>query len=115
LTFSSPSLVLWGGRGQSTKKPFNHLGLFLVGERMSEVVNPYVLLQKIDRIERELEDLKVMLLKMVAEDLPEDDEEEIDEETLKAFEKDLKDMIEGKVEVLSADEAIKILSKKIEG
>nr|AFZ84276.1 plasmid stabilization system, antitoxin protein RelB [Thermococcus sp. EXT9] len=77
---------------------------------MSEVVNPYVLLQKIDHIERELEDLKVMLLKMVAEDLP---EEEIDEETLKAFEKDLKDMIEGKVEVLSADEAIKLLSEEI--
>nr|WP_226980732.1 hypothetical protein [Thermococcus sp. EXT9] len=89
---------------------FNHLGLFSVGERMSEVVNPYVLLQKIDHIERELEDLKVMLLKMVAEDLP---EEEIDEETLKAFEKDLKDMIEGKVEVLSADEAIKLLSEEI--
>lgn len=77
---------------------------------MSEVVNPYVLLQKIDHIERELEDLKVMLLKMVAKDLP---EEEIDEETLKAFEKDLKDMIEGKVEVLSADEAIKLLSEEI--
>jgi len=89
---------------------FNHLGLFSVGERMSEVVNPYVLLQKIDHIERELEDLKVMLLKMVAKDLP---EEEIDEETLKAFEKDLKDMIEGKVEVLSADEAIKLLSEEI--
>ncbi len=89
---------------------FNHLGLFSVGEKMSEAINPNVLLQKIDHIERELEDLKVMLLKMVAEDLP---EEEIDEETLKAFEKDLKDMIEGKVEVLSADEAIKLLSEEI--
>ncbi|ACS34419.1 hypothetical protein [Thermococcus gammatolerans] len=56
---------------------------------MSEVINPHVLLQKIDHIEKELEDLKIMLLKMVAENLPEDDEE-IDEETLKAFEKTLK-------------------------
>ncbi len=79
---------------------------------MSEVINPHVLLQKIDHIEKELEDLKIMLLKMVAENLPEDDEE-IDEETLKAFEKDLKDMIEGKVEALSADEAIRLLSEGI--
>ena len=79
---------------------------------MSEVINPHVLLQKIDHIEKELEDLKIMLLKMVAENLPEDDEE-IDEETLKAFEKDLEDMIEGKVEVLSADEAIRLLSEGI--
>jgi len=81
---------------------------------MSEVINPHVLLQKIDHIEKELEDLKIMLLKMVAENLPEDDEE-IDEETLKAFEKDLEDMIEGKVEVLSADEAIRLLSEGIKG
>jgi len=79
---------------------------------MSEVINPHVLLQKIDHIEKELEDLKIMLLKMVAENLPKDDEE-IDEETLKAFEKDLKDMIEGKVEALSADEAIRLLSEGI--
>ena len=81
---------------------------------MSEVINPHVLLQKMDHIEKELEDLKIMLLKMVAENLPEDDEE-IDEETLKAFEKDLKDMIEGKVEALSADEAIRLLSEGIKG
>jgi len=95
-------------------KLFNFQGLFKIGERMSEVINPHVLLQKIDHIEKELEDLKIMLLKMVAENLPKDDEE-IDEETLKAFEKDLEDMIEGKVEVLSADEAIRLLSEGIKG
>ncbi len=77
---------------------------------MSEAVNPHALLQKIDRIERELEDLRVMLLKMVSEELP---EEEVDEETLRELEKDLKDMMEGKVETLSADEAIRLLSEKL--
>ena len=61
---------------------------------MSEVVNPSALLQKIDQIEKELEELRIMVLKMKAESLP---VEEVDEETLKAFEKDLKDMIEGRV------------------
>ena len=78
---------------------------------MSEAVNPYVLLRKLDRIERELEDLRVMLLKMVSEELP---EEEVDEETLRELEKDLKDMMEGKVKTLSADEAIRLLSEELE-
>jgi len=77
---------------------------------MSEAVNPYTLLQKIDRIERELEDLRVMLLKMVSEEIP---EEEVDEETLRELEKDLKDMMEGKVKTISADEAIKLLSEEL--
>ena len=38
-------------------------------------------------------------------------EEEVDEETLKALEKDIKDMIEGKVKTISGDEAVKRLSK----
>ena len=38
-------------------------------------------------------------------------EEEIDEETLKALEKDIKDMIEGRVKTISGDEAVKRLSK----
>jgi len=41
-----------------------------------------------------------MLLKMIAENLPEDNEEEIDEETLKAFEKDLRDMVGGRLRFL---------------
>ena len=48
---------------------------------MSEVVDPHVILQRIEQMERELEELRVTVLK---------------------------------VEVLSADEAIKILSEKIE-
>ncbi len=78
---------------------------------MSEALNPRLILQKIDQIERELEDLRVMLLKMVAENLP---EEEIDEETLREFERDLKDMIDGKADVISGDEFIELLSKEIE-
>jgi len=74
---------------------------------MSEAINPYLILQKIDQIERELEDLRAMLLKMVSEE----PDEEIDEATLREFEKDLKDMIEGRVETVSGDEAIKILSE----
>jgi hypothetical protein len=74
---------------------------------MSEAINPYMILQKIDQIERELEDLRAMLLKMVSEE----PDEEIDEDTLREFEKDLKDMIEGRVETVSGDEAIKILSE----
>jgi len=74
---------------------------------MSEAINPYLILQKIDQIERELEDIRAMLLKMVSEE----PDEEIDEDTLREFEKDLKDMIEGKVETVSGDEAIKILSE----
>ena len=73
---------------------------------MSEAINPYLILQKIDQIERELEDIRAMLLKMVSEE-----PDEIDEATLREFEKDLKDMIEGKVETVSGDEAIKILSE----
>ena len=80
---------------------------------MSEVINSHALLRKIEHIEKKLEDLRTMLLKMVAENLSEGDE--IGRETLKAFERDLEDMIEGKVEVLSAGETIKILSEKVGG
>lgn len=76
---------------------------------MSEAINPYMILQKIDQIERELEDLRAMLLKMVSEE----PDEKIDEATLREFEKDLKDMIEGKIETVSGDEAIKILSESL--
>ena len=76
---------------------------------MSEVVDPYVILQRIEQIERELEELRVTVLKMVAENLPEED---VDEETLKALEKDLRDMMEGRVKTLSGDEFIELLSKE---
>jgi len=66
------------------------------------------LLKKIDRIQEELEELRILVLKMIADSLP---EEEVDEETLRALERDLRDMIDGKVEVISGDEFIKMLSK----
>lgn len=47
-----------------------------------------------------------MILKMKAISLP---VEEVDEESLKAFEKALKDIIEGRVEIISGDEAVKIV------
>ena len=59
-------------------------------------------------LERELEELRIELPKLQAEQLP---AEEVDEETLKAFEKDLNDMIEGRVETISGDEAVKMLSE----
>ena len=77
---------------------------------MSEVVDPYVILQRIEQMEKELEELRITVLKMVAENLP---EEEVDEETLKALEKDLRDMMEGRVKTLSGDEFIELLSKKL--
>ena len=38
-------------------------------------------------------------------------EEEVDEETLKALEKDIRDMIEGRIKTIIGDEAVKMLSK----
>ena len=83
----------------------------MVGERMSEVVNPHVLLQKIDQMERELEELRLMVLKMTAENLP---TEEVDEETLRDLEKRFEEYKSGKAEVVSGDEAVKILSAMLE-
>ncbi|SEW14750.1 hypothetical protein [Thermococcus thioreducens] len=79
---------------------------------MSEAIhNTTSILQKINEMEKELERLKIEVLKMKAESLP---VEEVDEETLKAFEKDLKDMIEGRVGTISGDEAIKMLSELLD-
>ena len=70
------------------------------------------LLKKIDNVQKELEEIRILVLKLIADSLP---EEELDEETLKALEKDLQDMIEGKVKTLSAEEFIKMLSENEEG
>jgi len=79
---------------------------------MSEAIqNVNSILQRINEMEKELERLKIEVLKMKAESLP---VEEVDEETLKAFERDLKDMIEGRVETVSDDEAIKMLSELLD-
>jgi predicted RNase H-like nuclease (RuvC/YqgF family) len=52
---------------------------------MSEVIhNPNAILQRINEMEKELEELKIMVLKMKAESLP---VEEVDEETLRGLEK----------------------------
>ena len=79
---------------------------------MSEAIQDVnSILQRINEMEKELERLKIEVLKMKAESLP---VEEVDEETLKAFERDLKDMIEGKVETVSGDEAIEMLSELLD-
>jgi len=78
---------------------------------MSEVINPNGLLQRIDEMERELEKLRIEVLKMRTENLP---VEEVDEETLKDLEKRFEEYKSGKAEVVSGDEAVKILSEMLE-
>ena len=78
---------------------------------MSEVINPNVLLQRIDQMEKELEELRIEILKMTAEELP---VEEVDEETLKDLEKRFEEYKSGKAKVVSGDEAIKRLSEMLE-
>ena len=78
---------------------------------MSEAINPNVLLQRIDQMERELEELRIKVLKMTAENLP---TEEVDEETLKDLEKRFEEYKSGKAKVVSGDEAVKILSEMLE-
>ena len=78
---------------------------------MSEAINPNVLLQRIDQMERELEELRIKVLKMTAENLP---VEEVDEETLKDLEKRFEEYKSGKAKVVGGDEAVKILSEMLE-
>jgi len=70
-----------------------------------------LILQKIDHIQKELEDMRILVLKLIADTLP---EEEVDEETLRALEKDLIGMKEGRVKTLSVDEVIELLSKELD-
>jgi len=77
---------------------------------MSEVINPNVLLQRIDQMEKELEKLRLEILKMRAENLP---VEEVDEDTLKDLEKRFEEYKSGKAKVVSGEEAIKILNQMI--
>ncbi|WP_297535794.1 addiction module protein [Thermococcus sp.] len=78
---------------------------------MSEAINPNVLLQRIDQMERELEKLRLEVLKMRAENLP---EEEVDEETLKDLEKRFEEYKSGKAKVVSGEEAVRILTQMLE-
>ena len=81
------------------------------GGRMSEAINPKVLLQRIDQMERELEKLRLEVLKMRAENLP---LEEVDEETLKDLEKRFEEYRSGKAKVVSGKEAVRILTQTLE-
>jgi len=79
---------------------------------MSEAIhNANSILQRINEMEKELERLKIEVLKMKAESLP---VEEVDEETLKDLEKRFEEYRNGEAEVVSGDEAIKILSEMLE-
>ena len=79
---------------------------------MERAVNINPILERVERVERELEELKIELLKLQAEQLP---AEEVDEETLKDLEKRFKEYKEGKAKVVSADEARKRLLALLEG
>ncbi|MCD6524092.1 MAG: hypothetical protein J7K48_03730 [Thermococcus sp.] len=78
---------------------------------MSEAINPNVLLQRIDQMEKELERLKLEVLKMRAENLP---GVEVDEETLKDLEKRFEEYKSGKAKVVSGKEAVRILTQMLE-
>lgn len=78
---------------------------------MSEAINPKVLLQRIDQMERELEKLRLEVLKMRAENLP---LEEVDEETLKDLKKRFEEYKSGKTKVVSGKEAVRILTQMLE-
>ena len=79
---------------------------------MSEAIqNVNSILQRINEMEKELERLKIEVLKMKAESLP---VEEVEEETPKDLEKRFEEYKSGKAEVVSGDEAIKILSEMLE-
>ncbi|AJC72715.1 hypothetical protein X802_05185 [Thermococcus guaymasensis DSM 11113] len=78
---------------------------------MSEAINPKVLLQRIDQMERELEKLRLEVLKMRAENLP---VEEVDEETLKDLEKRFEEYKSRKAKVVSGKEAVRILTQMLE-
>jgi hypothetical protein len=71
-----------------------------------EVVNIDSLIHKVEKVESELVAVKLELLKLKAERLP---PEEVDEDTKKAFEEDIREFVEGRVETISGSEASKLL------
>ena len=77
---------------------------------MEKTIN--TILERVERVERELEELKIELLKLQTEQLP---SEEVGEETLKDLEKRFEEYKGGKVKVISADEARKRLLGLLEG
>ena len=71
-----------------------------------EGVNIDSLIHKVEKVESELVAVKLELLKLKAERLP---PEEVDEDTKKAFEEDIREFVEGRVETISGSEASKLL------
>ncbi|WP_099209805.1 hypothetical protein [Thermococcus henrietii] len=66
------------------------------------------ILRKVIQIEKDVEELKIMVLKMIADNLP---EEEIDEETLGRLKAELKNLKPDNVSGLSVEEFIELLEK----
>ncbi|NJE60545.1 hypothetical protein [Thermococcus sp. 21S7] len=66
------------------------------------------ILRKVIQIENDVEELKIMVLKMIADNLP---EEEIDEETLSRLKAELKNLKPDNVSGLSVEEFIELLEK----
>jgi len=79
---------------------------------VEKTININPILERVERVERELEELKIELLKLQTEQLP---SEEVGEETLKDLEKRFEEYKGGKVKVISADEARKRLLGLLEG
>ena len=75
------------------------------------MVNIGSILKRIEHMEKELEGMKIELLKLKAKSLP---PEEIDEETRKALEQDIKEFVSGKVKALDGEEASKLLLASLE-
>lgn len=75
------------------------------------MVNIDPILKRIEHMEKELEDMKIELLRLKAKSLP---PEEIDEETRKTLEKDIKEFVSGKVKTLGGEEASKLLLASLE-
>ncbi|CAI1492361.1 conserved protein of unknown function [Thermococcus nautili] len=69
------------------------------------------ILRKVIQIEKDIEELKIMVLKMIADNLP---EEEIDEETLSRLKAELKNLKAGNISGLSVEEFIELLEKNKE-
>lgn len=79
--------------------------------RVQKIVNINPLLKRIEHMEKELEELKIELLRLQAEQLP---SEEVDEATLRELEKRFEEYQEGKAKVVSAEEAKKRLLTLLE-
>jgi len=78
---------------------------------VQKAVNVTPILKRIEHMEKELEAMRVEVLRLKAKSLP---PEEMDEETRKAFEEDIKEFVSGKVRVIDGEEASKLLFASLE-